>query len=102
MDQQWRKLRYTVDMLNKEYGIANKEVAKKKKESKGQDPCTEEIAKVAEIDKRIKEAELAEQEGLEILTKKYNTIGNLVHETVPVSNDEDDNRVERTWGEIRT
>ena len=33
-------------MLNKEYGIANKAVATKKKESKGQDPCTEEIAKV--------------------------------------------------------
>lgn len=35
--------RFTVDQLNKEYGIANKEVAKKKKDSKGQDPCTEEI-----------------------------------------------------------
>lgn len=33
-------------MLNKEYSLANKEVAKKKKESKGSDPCLEEIAKV--------------------------------------------------------
>ncbi len=28
-----------------------------------------------------------------------NKIGNLVHETVPVSKDEDENRIERTWGE---
>lgn len=27
-------------------------------------------------------------------------MGNIVHESVPVSNDEKDNRVERTWGEI--
>lgn len=29
-----------------------------------------------------------------------NKIGNLVHETVPVHNDEEFNKVERTWGEI--
>jgi seryl-tRNA synthetase len=28
------------------------------------------------------------------------TIGNLVHDSVPVSSDEKDNRIERTWGDI--
>jgi len=27
-------------------------------------------------------------------------IGNLLHESVPVSNDEENNRVERTWGDV--
>ena len=44
-------------MLNKEFGIANKQVAEKKKASKGQDPCTEEIAKVAAIKEEILKAE---------------------------------------------
>jgi seryl-tRNA synthetase len=25
----------------------------------------------------------------------------LVHESVPISNNEDDNKIERTWGEIK-
>lgn len=29
-----------------------------------------------------------------------NSVGNIVHETVPVSDTEDENKVERTWGEI--
>lgn len=29
-----------------------------------------------------------------------NTVGNIVHESVPVSNTENDNAVIRTWGEI--
>lgn len=32
--------------MNKDYNKANKEVALKKKETKGKDPCTEEIQKV--------------------------------------------------------
>ena len=35
---------------------------------------------------------------IERLTDLVNKVGNLVHESVPVSNNEDDNRVERTWG----
>ena len=31
--------------------------------------------------------------------KLYSTIGNLVHESVPIDNNEDNNKVERTWGE---
>jgi seryl-tRNA synthetase len=32
------------------------------------------------------------------LDKLVNSVGNIVHESVPVSNNEDHNRVERTWG----
>ena len=29
-----------------------------------------------------------------------NSVGNIVHDSVPISNNEDDNAVVRTWGEI--
>jgi seryl-tRNA synthetase len=29
-----------------------------------------------------------------------NTVGNIVHDSVPISNNEDDNAVVRTWGDI--
>jgi seryl-tRNA synthetase len=39
---------------------------------------------------------------LELLSQvnlKLNGIGNPIHESVPISNNEDDNRIERKWGE---
>ena len=33
------------------------------------------------------------------LIKLYSTFGNLVHESVPIDNNEDNNKIERTWGE---
>jgi seryl-tRNA synthetase len=41
-------------------------------------------------------ADLAAEKQVE-LNKKVKTVGNLVHDSVPVSNNEDNNRVERTW-----
>ena len=34
-DEEWRKQRFSLDNLNKDYNAANKQVALKKKESKG-------------------------------------------------------------------
>jgi seryl-tRNA synthetase len=34
-DEEWRKQRFILDNLNKDYNVANKQVALKKKESKG-------------------------------------------------------------------
>ncbi|CAK65803.1 unnamed protein product (macronuclear) [Paramecium tetraurelia] len=99
LDQEWRKARFNLDQLNKEYGIANKKIAEKKKANK-QDPCVEEVEQAKAIDLKIKEAQKVEQEQENILTKTLNKIGNLVHESVPVSKDEAENRIEVTWGQI--
>lgn len=32
------------------------------------------------------------------LIKNYSKVGNLVHDTVPVDDNEDNNKIERTWG----
>lgn len=83
-----------------EYNKANKEVGQRKKESKGEDPCTELIALVKEHEQKIKEAEVGEKEAYNQLLSRVAKIGNIVDERVPVNNDEEHNRVERTWGEI--
>ena len=35
------------------------------------------------------------------LVKLYSKCGNLVHDTVPIDNDEENNKIERTWGEVK-
>ena len=40
LDKQWRKANYKTEQLRKDYGKIRKEIGQKKKQSKGQDPCT--------------------------------------------------------------
>ena len=37
---------------------------------------------------------------LALIDKLVNSVGNIVHDSVPVSNNEDNNLVVRTWGDI--
>jgi len=39
-----------------------------------------------------------EEEILKDLNKLLNKVGNYVHDSVPFDNDEDNNKIERTWG----
>jgi seryl-tRNA synthetase len=43
-----------------------------------------------------------EKELSDLRDKKVGHIGNIVHESVPVSNNEDDNKVVATWGEKKS
>ena len=101
LDAQWRKKNYEAEQTAAEFGVINKAIAKKKKASKGKDKCEEEIKQIG----LVKEKKLALEEEAKALKMEkdkllYN-VGNLVHESVPVSNDEVDNKIERTWGEIK-
>ncbi|CAG9325060.1 unnamed protein product [Blepharisma stoltei] len=98
LDQEWRRARFNLEQLNKEFGQLNKAVAERKKANK-EDPCTEENAKKEELDKLIEEAKVKDQELLNAVNEANNLIGNIIHPSVPISETEDDNRVERTWGE---
>lgn len=100
LDKQWREKTFTADNLRKEFNKLNTAIGEKKKASKGADPCTDEIAKSKALQDDIKKAEEEADVIAEQLEKKFGTVGNLVHESVPVSNDEKDNRIERTWGTI--
>jgi len=95
LDASWRALRGNIDTLNMEFNAANKAVAAKKK---AKEDATEEMAVVAGIKAKVKDAEVAVKEAEEARDAKLHLIGNIVHDSVPVSDDEKNNRVERTWG----
>jgi seryl-tRNA synthetase len=82
------------------YSQNNKKIADRKKSSKGQDDCADLIEENQKLDKQISEIEKEAETLWESLTKTYSKVGNLVHDTVPVDDNEDNNRVERTWGAI--
>lgn len=37
---------------------------------------------------------------LALIDKLVNSVGNIVHDSVPISNNEDNNLIVRTWGDI--
>ena len=52
LDKQWKEVRQKCDTAGMNLNAVNNEIKKKKKESKGQDPCTELIAKKNEYEKK--------------------------------------------------
>jgi seryl-tRNA synthetase len=98
LDREWRQRQYELDNLRKDKNRINKEIARLK--ISDQDATS--AIKETEQNKNLtaqKEADvqLAKTE----LDSKLALIGNLVHDSVPVSNDEANNAVIRTWGEKR-
>jgi seryl-tRNA synthetase len=88
-----------LDNLNKEWNKIGEAIKDRKKANK-EDPCAELLAKKAENEAQKEEVKKDEVLIKAELDKMVNSIGNLVHESVPVSNDEENNKVERTWGTI--
>lgn len=97
-DKLWRKLKYQADGLRRDLGLLGKEIAQKKKANKD-DPCEEELKKKKEIELSIVEADNIEKAQNLATLSKIKLIGNIVHEKVPVSDNEANNAVLRTWGE---
>lgn len=100
LDEQWRKCRHELNLLNKELGAVSKTISQKKKDTKGEDQCEEEKVKATEINQKITEKNQEEKKVKDTLEKRLNEVGNLVHETVLADADEDNNIIVRTWGEI--
>ncbi|KAL2330649.1 hypothetical protein Fmac_018230 [Flemingia macrophylla] len=57
------------------------------------------IKESEETKKSIAEKEVEVGETLSLLNSKLETIGNLIHDSVPISNDEANNVMVRSWGE---
>ncbi|KAK2587396.1 hypothetical protein KPH14_003111 [Odynerus spinipes] len=122
-DKYWRQLRHRADNLNKVKNVCSKEIGEKmkKKEPIGDsDVVPEEIAndlenlssdrlkpltvkQIKSIRALIDTAIQRNDENLSITESERNSalreIGNHLHESVPVSNDEEENKVERTYGD---
>lgn len=122
-DKHWRQLRHRANILNKSKNLCSKEIGEKMKRKEGlgdTDVVPEDIAEnldslasenlkpltvaqIKNIRALIDEAISKNDESLIATEQERNRalkeVGNLLHESVPVSNDEDENKVERTYGD---
>jgi seryl-tRNA synthetase len=77
----------------------SKIVAEKKKASKGQDKCEEEVAESKALDAKIDEQKKNTANAVAEQEKVLGKIGNIVSPMAVISKSEDDNLVVRTFGE---
>lgn len=125
-DTRWRKLRFQADQYNRLKNDTSKAVGEKKKKKESDDgdaTVPEEIAnnldsitietlRVLTIPQLRRLSSLIEdsirrcnEERVQCETERNEAmfeIGNLVHESVIVSADEDENGIVRTWGNVET
>jgi seryl-tRNA synthetase len=100
IDEEWRKARYELDQKNRAINAISKAIGEKKKASKGKDKCEEEIKESNAMKEEYGAMKAKEAELEASLKAELNKIGNLVHETVIPDDNEDNNAVVQTWGEI--
>ncbi|KAK9828382.1 hypothetical protein WJX81_002118 [Elliptochloris bilobata] len=97
-DNQWRDAIFRTERLRTEFNALNKEIGQRRK-------AKEDTADLQERSKALKQSiATTEEESARLESKRdaaLATIGNYVHDSVPVSADEVDNTVVRTWGEAR-
>uniref|UniRef100_T1HTN2 serine--tRNA ligase n=1 Tax=Rhodnius prolixus TaxID=13249 RepID=T1HTN2_RHOPR len=120
-DLKWRQLRHKADNLNKLKNLCSKEIGvkMKKKTPGGEDTLPDDFQLLSienqdglkplsvEQIKRIRELidkEMCENEKQLVQAEvergnALSELGNLLHPSVPISNDEDENAVVRTWGD---
>ncbi|XP_010679305.2 serine--tRNA ligase [Beta vulgaris subsp. vulgaris] len=95
---EWRKRQHEYDNLRKDFNKINKEVARLKI---AKEDASEMIRSTEENKKSTAEKDVEVQEAKAKWLAKLELVGNLIHDSVPVSNDEANNAVIRTWGEKR-
>lgn len=98
MDNDWRSMTGDIDKLKAKKNAIQKEVGKKKKAKEECDDLISETKALGEEIVKLEEKQVSHKKDID---KKLSSIGNLVEDTVPIHNNEDFNRVERTWGTPR-
>ncbi|KAJ5540638.1 Serine--tRNA ligase cytoplasmic [Penicillium pulvis] len=89
-----RQARYAVTQIGSELNALMKQIGMKKK---NKEDASDLLSQKTDVDKRKKQAEDAALAKELERDRKIRTIGNYVHDSVPLSNNEDDNQVIRTW-----
>ncbi|KAK4056687.1 Cytosolic seryl-tRNA synthetase [Microbotryomycetes sp. JL221] len=92
--KEWTKVSFQRAQLRKEINVKQREIATKKQRK---EDATEVMQEKSDLEKRSEELRVQADEMEGAMRKKCNTIGNIVHDSVPVSATEDDNKVERVW-----
>ncbi|KAF8544253.1 hypothetical protein BDD12DRAFT_816393 [Trichophaea hybrida] len=95
--QMWndcKEARYAVTMKGRDANVVQKEIGLKKK---AKQDASELLAKKAQLEVEKKELEAIADAKEKEMNKKLGTIGNIVHDSVPISDNEDNNELIRTW-----
>ncbi|KAK5970148.1 putative serine--tRNA ligase cytoplasmic, partial [Trichostrongylus colubriformis] len=124
LDQAWRKERFLLDVFNRQKNVLSKAIGEKmkKKEAQGTDDNVDDsivskldslkvedlttltVAQIKRLrvllDEKINETKASMEKLENDRQQSLVQIGNIVHHSVPVSDDEANNRVERTYGDI--
>ncbi|XP_066388560.1 serine--tRNA ligase-like isoform X1 [Miscanthus floridulus] len=100
LDKAWRERQFELDKIRQELNATSKKIGKLKA-SKQEEEVKKLMESTDEIKKRLAAKEVEVQEAKSTLDAKVTTIGNIVHESVPVSDDEANNKIVRTFGEKR-
>lgn len=96
LDEEWRDVRQRADSLRQERNELSRKVAEKKQE--GED-AEEEIERVRELKDEIAELEEKEKRLKEERDELRYEIGNILHDSVPAGEDEEDNVEVANWSE---
>ncbi|POO02240.1 Serine-tRNA ligase, type [Trema orientale] len=98
LDIQWRTGKYDLDNLRKKFNETNEEIAR----LKALEEQTDNLIENANRKKVLIAEKKAEVEDIRaMLYNELEKVGNLVHDSVPISNDEANNVVLRSWGKKR-
>jgi len=100
-DASWRREQYALDQLRKDLGVIQKAITEKKKATKGQDPCDAEMVEKLAVEAKITEQTKKVEQITAERDQRLGKIGNIVHESVLIDNNEDNNPIVRTWGAPR-
>lgn len=92
--KEWVKTRFQLDELNKKQNKVQKEIGLK---FKNKEDASELLAEKDKIVAEKKELSEKEQQQDKDLKSKVNQVGNIVHPSVVVSNDEENNDLVRSW-----
>lgn len=90
----WTKVKFDLDELNKKQNALQKSIGLKYKAKEDASELLSQKDAIIEEKKELAEKEAAADAQLRA---KLNTVGNIVHESVVVSNDEDNNELVRTF-----
>jgi len=103
LDKEWVTAKYNTDQKRKEIGKVQSAITERKKTSKGQDKCEDLVTEKTRLEGESAQLDKLSDDLLEQRDLKLGRIGNLVHDSVPVSQDEDkDNEVVSLWGVPRS
>ncbi|CAI4057901.1 serine--tRNA ligase SES1 SKDI_04G2560 [Saccharomyces kudriavzevii IFO 1802] len=90
----WVKTRFDLDELNKKFNKLQKDIGLKFKTKEDASELLAEKEKLTQLKKELTEKEQEEDKDLK---RKVFQVGNIVHPSVVVSNDEENNELVRTW-----